>query len=125
MNIPDYTPHFAVVGGPSPHPSGDGRMGVCLLASKSLLKCHIDEEVIDHPPWINVFGDGIIKYKTTITVTLDNNVDVGYMYEIIWAPTYKEAWDGLFNMWGDDIVPGNQKHLQDISTRKAIGNGKH
>ena len=118
MTVPDYTPHFAVVGGPAPHPAGDGRMGVVLVASKAIKDVEILEEVLEHPPWSRFF-DVPPEYKTTFHIKLDHRVN-GFIYHVFWAENYSGAWETLFNEWGRDIVPDNQAMLEQ-DQRKAIG----
>ncbi len=117
MTIPDYTPHFAVVGGPSPHPSGDGRVGVVLVASKALKDVEVLEEVMEQPPWYhNQFPP---EYKTTFNIVLDHKVH-NNVYVVIWADSYPEAFKSLFDFWGNDIKPDNQGEIPPFTIRKAI-----
>ena len=118
MTVADYTPHFAVVGGPAPHPAGDGRMGVVLVASKAIKDVEILEEVLEHPPWSRLF-DLPPEYKTQFVIKLDHRVN-GFIYHVFWAEDYSGAWEVLFNEWGRDIVPDNQEMLEQ-DQRKAIG----
>lgn len=119
MSIPDYTPHFAVVGGPAPHPAGDGRVGVVLVASKALKQVELEEEVVEHPPW-SLFRELPPEYKTTIKVTLDHRIKTGYQYTVFWAQNYSEAFEALFNDWGQDIIPDNQAELEFDKRRELM-----
>lgn len=113
----DYTPHFTVIGGPAPHPSDDGRMGVVLVASKSIKDVKILEEIMERPPWHA--WDIPPRYKTTFTIELDHRAD--QIYIVLWGESYPEVWKSLFDIWGDNIQPDNPS--VQIETRKAI-NGR-
>lgn len=91
-------------------------MGVCLIASKSLKKVEIEKEIKGSTYW-DLFPP-VHKYVTTIMVTLDSRE--GHQYHIIWAYDYPEAWKSLFEVWGDNIVPDNQRLLEHDSDRRAL-----
>jgi len=119
MTMPDYTPHFAVVGGPAPHPAGDGRMGVCLVASKAIKSVDVLEELLERPPW-DTYSLKPPEYKIAFNIVLDHKVH-NNIYTVIWAESYPEAWQSLFSLWGNDIQPDNPPQaIPDFNIRKAI-----